>query len=606
MMQLVNQPQERSATPVEDVEVRGHVIDSLILPKILDCISANGGAFRIKDIAIGQARSDPTYALIEVRAETAAALAGSWPRSPSTGRCRPWPAIAGSRRPTWRAPFPRISTARPISGPRCGWTAAGSPSRSRGWTAASPSRRPRRRPLRADGRRSPRRRDRRRPRRHPRLSRGAVPRAGDVRVHGEQRLDREAQGGRHPADRSATGRQPRRWREDRRGGRAGGRPHRQRRIPPQADPPGLRRRLLAGNALAAHDIEQAMFGTSLGVYLDRGQLAQSGNEHHLRAINRIRRVGGIRQAVEAGLLTSGIMYECVRRGTEFLLAGSIRDDGPLPEVVTDAVEAKHRMRELLRGATFCLMIATTLHSVAVANLLPAWVKVVCVDINPSTAIKLSDRGSFQTVGLVTDVAPFLRALVEEISAMEEGLRSLVLGLGASVFGPKPKAPRPKTEDQDQRPPRHDFPRSHLDVPARVLRDRLRDQSLDGPQAAGRPRSGDPPVERFPPLAGRSRGDGLLVPPVAGLPDLVFTANAALVVRDTAILAHFRPIERRPRSRCTKRGSRPTASRCGGWGRTCISRGRATPSFAATHCWPATASAATSPATTRSPACWAAA
>jgi lysine-ketoglutarate reductase/saccharopine dehydrogenase-like protein (TIGR00300 family) len=176
--------------------------------------------------------------------------------------------------------------------------------------------------------------------------------------------------------------------------------------------------LLAGNALAAHDIEQAMFGTSLGVYLDRGQLAESGHEHHLRAINRIRRAGGIRKAVETGLLTSGIMYECVRQGTEFLLAGSIRDDGPLPDVVTDAVEAKKRMREMLRGATFCLMIATTLHSVAVGNLLPAWVKVVCVDINPSTAIKLSDRGTFQTVGLVTDVAPFLRALVEELSAIE--------------------------------------------------------------------------------------------------------------------------------------------------------------------------------------------
>ena len=110
--------------------------------------------------------------------------------------------------------------------------------------------------------------------------------------------------------------------------------------------------------------------------------------------------------------------ECIRQGTEFLLAGSIRDDGPLPEVVTDAVEAKKRMREMLHGATFCLMIATTLHSVAVGNLLPAWVKVVCVDINPSTAIKLTDRGTFQTVGLVTDVAPFLRALVEELSAIE--------------------------------------------------------------------------------------------------------------------------------------------------------------------------------------------
>jgi hypothetical protein len=140
--------------------------------------------------------------------------------------------------------------------------------------------------------------------------------------------------------------------------------------------------------------------------------------HHLRAINRIRRAGGIRRAVETGLLQSGIMYECVRHKVDFLLAGSIRDDGPLPEVVTDVLAAQRQMREKIPGVSFCLMIATTLHSVAVGNLLPAWVKVVCVDINPSTVIKLSDRGSFQTVGLVTDVEPFLRALVQEIDAME--------------------------------------------------------------------------------------------------------------------------------------------------------------------------------------------
>jgi lysine-ketoglutarate reductase/saccharopine dehydrogenase-like protein (TIGR00300 family) len=172
--------------------------------------------------------------------------------------------------------------------------------------------------------------------------------------------------------------------------------------------------LLAGNALATHDIEQALFGTSLGVHLQRGDVVEAGHEHHLRAINRIRRAGGIRQAVESGMLTSGIMFECVRRNVPFMLAGSIRDDGPLPEVVTDSLEAQRQMRSLLQGAEFCLLIATTLHSIAVGNLLPARVKVVCVDINPSTVIKLGDRGSFQTVGLVTDVEPFLRALVEEL------------------------------------------------------------------------------------------------------------------------------------------------------------------------------------------------
>lgn len=177
--------------------------------------------------------------------------------------------------------------------------------------------------------------------------------------------------------------------------------------------------LLAGNALATHDIERSMFGTSLGVDLVHGNPVDAGHEHHLRAINRIRRIGGIRQAIEQGLLDKGIMYECVKHNVPYLLAGSIRDDGPLPEVVTDSLVAQRQMREMLKGIDFCLMIATTLHSIAVGNLLPAWVKVVCVDINPSTVIKLSDRGSFQTVGIVTDVEPFLRNLDTELAALEE-------------------------------------------------------------------------------------------------------------------------------------------------------------------------------------------
>ncbi len=176
--------------------------------------------------------------------------------------------------------------------------------------------------------------------------------------------------------------------------------------------------LLAGNALAAHDIERALFRTSLGVDLDLGTPVEAGHEHHLRAINRIRRRGSIAAAVESGVLTSGVMYECVRHRVPYLLAGSIRDDGPLPEVVTEALEAQQEMRRLLKGVDFCLMIATTLHSIAVGNLLPASVNVVCVDINPSTVIKLSDRGSFQTVGLVTDVEPFLRNLVIQLGGID--------------------------------------------------------------------------------------------------------------------------------------------------------------------------------------------
>jgi lysine-ketoglutarate reductase/saccharopine dehydrogenase-like protein (TIGR00300 family) len=182
---------------------------------------------------------------------------------------------------------------------------------------------------------------------------------------------------------------------------------------------GYINRLFAGNALATHDIEQSLFGTSLGVRLDCGDIVEAGHEHHLRAINRIRRWGGIRPAVESSELKSGIMYECVNHDVPYLLAGSIRDDGPLTDVITDSLVAQAQMREQIRDVSFCLMVATTLHSIAVGNLLPAWVKVVCVDINPSTVIKLNDRGSFQTVGLVTDVEPFFRSLLAEIDRLEK-------------------------------------------------------------------------------------------------------------------------------------------------------------------------------------------
>src|SRR5262249_8215903 len=162
------------------------------------------------------------------------------------------------------------------------------------------------------------------------------------------------------------------------------------------------------------DIEQALYGTSLGVSLDRGLPAEEGHEHHLRAINTMRRAGGIRSAVDHGILKSGIMYECVRHQIPYVLAGSIRDACPFPEVITDVLVAQQRMRELIQGVGFCLMVATALHSIATGNLLPAWVKVACVDINPATVTKLADRGSSQTVGIVTDAEPFLRELVNHL------------------------------------------------------------------------------------------------------------------------------------------------------------------------------------------------
>jgi lysine-ketoglutarate reductase/saccharopine dehydrogenase-like protein (TIGR00300 family) len=169
--------------------------------------------------------------------------------------------------------------------------------------------------------------------------------------------------------------------------------------------------LFAGNALAVHDIEQALYGTALGIHVDHGVPALAGHEHHIRAINAIRGAGGIAAAVEAGLITGGIMHACVRHGVDYLLAGSIRDDGPLPEVVTDTLRAQCLMAEKVEGCEMALMIATMLHSVATGNLLPATCKTVCVDINPAVVTKLADRGSHQAIGLVTDVEPYFAELL---------------------------------------------------------------------------------------------------------------------------------------------------------------------------------------------------
>jgi lysine-ketoglutarate reductase/saccharopine dehydrogenase-like protein (TIGR00300 family) len=173
--------------------------------------------------------------------------------------------------------------------------------------------------------------------------------------------------------------------------------------------------LFGGNAVATHDVEWALFGTSLGVRLDDGSIVPGGHEHHLRAINRVRAAGGFAEAVESGLLTKGLMHTLVTNGIPYVLAGSIRDDGPMPGVITDVIEAQTAMRAWCREAGACLMFSTMLHSIATGNMLPASVTTVCVDINPAVVTKLADRGSFQTVGVVTDVGLFLEQLANELA-----------------------------------------------------------------------------------------------------------------------------------------------------------------------------------------------
>ena len=404
---------------VEDVEVSGHIIDSLLLPKILDVIMARKGNFEIKQITVGQRRSDPSYALVQVQAdaqqqldEILAAIADHGAVTVHASDCRFLTAdIAGA--------FPEgfYSTTNQRTEVRLDghWIPVDLQEMDCG-IVVDP--------------------DHKKAVCIPMLDvlpgRLIVVGHVGIRVFPQERS--QSKGGFEFMDSQVSTEKPKRvaarqvaeWLVEtkRSGGKTlivGG---------PAIVHSGsghylcdlIRRgyiqRLFAGNALATHDIEQSIYGTSLGVHLERGDIMPSGHEHHLRTINSVRRCGGIRPAIAQGLIKSGIMFECVQHNVDFLLAGSIRDDGPLTDVITDAVEAQRQMRERIRDVTFCLMLSTMLHSVAVGNLLPAWVKVVCVDINPSAVIKLADRGSFQTVPVVTDIEPFLRALLEEVNRIE--------------------------------------------------------------------------------------------------------------------------------------------------------------------------------------------
>jgi lysine-ketoglutarate reductase/saccharopine dehydrogenase-like protein (TIGR00300 family) len=177
--------------------------------------------------------------------------------------------------------------------------------------------------------------------------------------------------------------------------------------------------LFGGNAICTHDVESVLFGTSLGVALHTGQPVPHGHRNHMAAINAIRGCGSLRQAVEKGVLKQGIMYECIKNNVELVLAGSVRDDGPMPDVITDMQQAQRRMRAALEGVEMALMIATMLHSIATGNMLKASVKVVAVDINPAVVTKLADRGTFQALGLVTDAELFIRELSDALAACEK-------------------------------------------------------------------------------------------------------------------------------------------------------------------------------------------
>ncbi len=179
--------------------------------------------------------------------------------------------------------------------------------------------------------------------------------------------------------------------------------------------------LLTGNALAVHDVENALMGTSLGMRIKDGTLAIRGHRNHMQAINEVFKAGSLKAMVRKGILKSGVMYECIVNDIPFVLAGSVRDDGPIPDVITDIVEAQRKYKQVLEGAKMVLMLSTMLHSIAVGNMLPSSVKVVALDISQPVVTKLIDRGTMQAIGIVTDVGAFLPTVVQYLEKIEKSI-----------------------------------------------------------------------------------------------------------------------------------------------------------------------------------------
>ena len=399
------------------IELEGHIIDSMILPQVMDEVIDRGGDFVVEEIRVGRRKSETSYARLELRADSPEELDLLVQHArrlgatvPAVEQVRTEPAPADGVFPEGFYSTTNLETLVRLDG---GWVQVENPEMDLGIVVDYASGTARTCPI-ADVRKGQQivvghRGVKVIPLQRPRDEKevfafmgSAVssekPKALLIREIAAQMKAIKARGGKvlvvaGPAV-THTGSAP---------------------LLVKLIESGHVNYLFAGNALATHDIEGAFFGTSLGVSLSNGVQTKGGHEHHLRAINRIRRVGGIRAAVEQGILTRGIMHACVRHGVEFVLAGSIRDDGPLPEVITDVIDAQRKMREVIhRGIDLAIMISTMLHSIAVGNLLPARVTTVCVDINPAVVTKLADRGSFQAVGLVADAEGFLRHLVSEL------------------------------------------------------------------------------------------------------------------------------------------------------------------------------------------------
>jgi lysine-ketoglutarate reductase/saccharopine dehydrogenase-like protein (TIGR00300 family) len=406
----------------EVVEIRGHIIDSMILPQIMDEIMDRGGDFDVQTFEIGRRKDEPSYARLEIRASSPEELEALVDRVGRLGAT----AIQASPARTEPAPangvFPEefysttnLNTNVFLDG---NWVPVAFPEMDCGIFIDPAKRSARCIPINEvragdpivvghDGVRViPLERPRHQPpvfafmgsnvsaeKPNPRLIGEIAHRMHDLREAGEKILIVSGPVLVHTGTQAQMT-----WLVEH----------------------GYVQALFAGNGLATHDIESALFGTSLGISLQDGIPMEGGHEHHLRAINAVRRAGGIRRAVELGILQSGIMHACIQRGVEVVLAGSIRDDGPLPDVLTDTQVAQAEMRRIVRsGVKLTLILASMLHGIATGNLLPADVTTVCVDIEPAVVTKLSDRGTFQNISVVADVGSFLRELVQALQQYEE-------------------------------------------------------------------------------------------------------------------------------------------------------------------------------------------
>lgn len=399
----------------ELVQVRGHIIDSLILPKVLDEIMDRGGTFEILDIRIGKRTTDTSYAKLRVEADSTMRLGQILQRIARLG------AIPVHDRDVTLRPAPKNGVL-----PEAFYSTTNLPTevRVRGrWVAVHSIEMDCAivvRPSRGEARCTP----------MARVRKGDLVVCGSAGVKVTPLERARSQEIFQFMGSAVSSEKPKaqliqqlasEMRAIKRAGRkilvvagpavihTGGGPLLERLIRK-----GFVDRLFAGNGFATHDIESALLGTSLGVRLDRGVPERDSHDHHMRAINTIRRLGSIRQAVRRRVLTKGVMHTCVTRRVPFVLAGSIRDDGPLPDVYTDILEAQEAMRKLIPGVGLALMIGSTLHAIAAGNILPATVKTVCVDINPAVVTKLADRGTFQGIGIVSDAASFLRELASTL------------------------------------------------------------------------------------------------------------------------------------------------------------------------------------------------